>query len=70
MMYYGTAILVAIVAMLVVSLRLTKRSVPWGIFFSLFYLGLLLYHGSSYLQALSLNRPAAQTAQTAVASPR
>lgn len=63
MMYYGAATLVAIVVMLVVSLKLIKRSTLFGILFTGFFFILLLFHGKNFAQmlALNLNRPAAQT---------
>jgi hypothetical protein len=61
MMYYGATILVAIVAMLVVSLKLLKRSILFGILFSGFFFILLMFHGRNFVSALSLSRPTAPT---------
>lgn len=58
MLYYGVAILIAIVIMLIVSIRLLKRSILFGILFTGFFSILLYFHGSNLVQALALSRPA------------
>ena len=56
MLYYGLAILAAQIAMLVISIRLCKRTMMFGGIFTAIFTAMIMFHVHSLAQ--HLNRPA------------